>query len=194
MQEVVTRPLLPLALNEEAYVAEAVTKQLRSLSEIAVEYLYPPLPTRQEPVGMPAEVQFATFVAAFLATLEYGMEGAQELCKNRVHTVKEELEQMQKTVELYLRRPYNTPLDHKHKVCEVLIPDMNVGLQVGMIDLAKQGGVLRRTHQYAAPPASTGVPMATLAFTRLRAGGGRRWIQSHGASDVLEAGTRKGRL
>ena len=45
---------------------------------------------------------------------------------------------------------------------------MNVSLQVGMIDLAKQVGVLHQKHQYAAPPAGTGVPMATLAFTRLR--------------------------
>ena len=32
MQEEVTRPLLPLALDEVAYVSEAVTKQLPSVS------------------------------------------------------------------------------------------------------------------------------------------------------------------
>ena len=59
---------------------------------------------------------YATFVAAFLATLEYGMEGAGAVCKNRVlqnrvRTLREELEQPQKTVEVYLRRHY-TPLLH----------------------------------------------------------------------------------
>jgi len=168
MQEVVTRPLLLMALNEVAFVSDAVTQQLRSLSEFAVEAFYPPLPAGQEPVDMPAEVHFATFVAAFMATLEYGMEGAQAVCRNRVRTVREELEQLQKSVEVYLRRHYKSLLDHKDKVREVLIAAMNVGLQVGMIDLAKQGGVLHRKHRYAAPPAGTGVPMAPLAFTRLR--------------------------
>ena len=45
---------------------------------------------------------------------------------------------------------------------------MNVGLQVGMIDFAKKGSVLHRKHQNAAPPSGAGVPMTTLAFSRLR--------------------------
>ena len=76
MQEVVTRPLLLLALNEVAYASEAVTKQLRALSEFTVENFYPPLPAGQEPVGMPAGVHVATVVATFFATLESDMEGA----------------------------------------------------------------------------------------------------------------------
>ena len=81
MWEVITRPLLLLALDEVALVSEDVTKQLRALFEFAVEDVYPTLPVEQAPVGMPAKVHFATFVAAFLATLEYGMEGAQAVCK-----------------------------------------------------------------------------------------------------------------
>ena len=76
-QKVITRPLLLLALDEVTYVSEAVTKKLRALSGVAVEDCYPPLPAEQAPVGMPAQVYFATFVAAFLATLEYGMKGAE---------------------------------------------------------------------------------------------------------------------
>ena len=41
---------------------------------------------------MPAEAHFATFDAAFMATLEYGMQGAQAVCRDRVRTVREELE------------------------------------------------------------------------------------------------------
>ena len=42
----------------------------------AIEDFFPPVPAGVTPVAMPAEVQFAAFVAAFMATLEYGMEGA----------------------------------------------------------------------------------------------------------------------
>ena len=45
---------------------------------------------------------------------------------------------------------------------------MKGGLKVRKIDLAKQGGVLHRKHQYAAPPSVTGFPQTTLAFTRQR--------------------------
>ena len=117
---------------------------------------------------MPAQVHFTTFVAAFLATLEYGMEGTQAVCKNRVRTLREELDQLQKTVEVYLRRHYTTLLSHKDKVRQVLLTAMNGGLKAGMIDLAKLGGVLHRHYQYAAPPSGTGIPMPTLDLTRVR--------------------------
>ena len=96
------------------------------------------------------------------------MKGAQEVCKNRVRTLREDLEQLRKTEEVYLRCHDTNLLDHKNKVREVFLTPMNVGLKVGMIDLAKQGGVLHRKYQYAPPPSSTGMPMPTLAFTRLR--------------------------
>ena len=73
MQEVITRPLLLLALDFAAYVSETVTKQLRALSEFAVVYVYPPLPAGQAPLGMPAQVHFPTVITGFLATLECGM-------------------------------------------------------------------------------------------------------------------------
>ena len=37
-----------------------------------------------------------------------------------------------------------------------------------MTVLATQGGVLHRTHPFAAPAVGTGLPMATKSFTRLR--------------------------
>ena len=78
------------------------------------------------------------------------------MCKNRVRTLREELEQLQKTVEVYLRRHYTTLWNHKDKVREVLLTAMNGGLKAVMIDLAKQGGVLHRTYQYAPPPSGAG--------------------------------------
>ena len=59
MQEVITRPLLLPALDEVAYESEAVTNQLRTLSEFAVEEFYPPLSAGQAPASMPAQVHFA---------------------------------------------------------------------------------------------------------------------------------------
>ena len=85
-------------------------------------------------------VHLVTFVAAFFATLEYGLERAQAVCKNRVRALREELEQVQKTVEVYLRRHYTTTvLNYKDKVREVLLTAMNGGLKAGMIDLASRG-------------------------------------------------------
>ena len=167
LQEGIIRPLWLLALDEVAYVSETVTKQLRALPECVLEYFHPPLPAEQVPVGMPAELQFATFVAAFLATLEYGMEGAQLVCKNRVGILREELERLQKTVGVYLWHHFKTLMELKGKVCEVLLTAINGGLKARVIDLARKGGVFRQKYQYAPPPSGTGIPMTTLAFTRL---------------------------
>ena len=164
-QEVLTSPPLLFALDEVEYISEAATKQLRILSEFAVETCYSPLPAGQVPVGMPAEGLFATFVAAFRATLEYNMKGAQAVSKNRVLTLREEMEQLQKAVEVYLRRHYKPRLKYKGKAREVLFTATNGS---GMIDLAKQGGVPHRAYQNAPPRSGTGIPMPTLAFTRLR--------------------------
>ena len=43
---------------------------------------------------MPAEIYFVTFVAALMETLEYGMEGASPVCKQRIATLRSELEQV----------------------------------------------------------------------------------------------------
>ena len=140
---------------------------------------------------MLAKVHFATFVAAFLAALDYGIEATQAVNRNRGRTWREQLEQAQNTVEIYLPRHYKTPLDHKDKVRDVLLAAMDVGLQVGTLDLPKQGSIPHRKHQYAAPPSSTGVPMATLTFTRLGELVDKSAIQPHGAPDVLERSARK---
>ena len=150
MQEVRIRPLLLLALDEVAYVSEALTKQLRDLNfnvSRLVEDSYPLLPPGQAPVGMPAEVRFAKFVAGFLATLEYSMVGVQAVCKNQVRILREEMEQLRKTVEVYRRRYYKTLLDHENKVIEVLLTAMNGRLKSAMIDLAEQEGILHRIYR-----------------------------------------------
>ena len=72
MPEDISRQLLLLVLDKVADVSEAVTKQWKTMSEFAVEDFFPPVPAEVAPVALPAEVHFATFVAAFM-TLEYGM-------------------------------------------------------------------------------------------------------------------------
>ena len=96
---------------------------------------------------MPAEVHFATFFATFLATVKYGMEGAQAVCKNRVHNLGEELKQLLNKLDVYLRCHCKTLLEYKGKVREVLLTAMNRGLKAGMIDLVQQGGALQRKYQ-----------------------------------------------
>ena len=56
------------------------------------------------------------------------MDEAQTVRKNRVRTLWEELEQAQKTVEVYLRRHHKTLLDHKDTIRDVLMTALNGGL------------------------------------------------------------------
>ena len=84
-----------------------------------------PRPAGVVPVEMPAEVQFATFMAAFMATLEYSMEGAQAVCTNRVRALRAGLDELQRMVEVYLRRHFSTLVENSAKVCELLLTAMN---------------------------------------------------------------------
>ena len=63
----------------------------------------------------------ATFVAPLMETQEYGMEGALPACKQRVPTMRSELEQVQKLVEVYLRPHLNTLAEHSVRVRQLLL-------------------------------------------------------------------------
>ena len=91
---------------------------------------------------MPAEIHFATLVAALMETLEYEMEGAPSVCKQRVVTLRSELEQVQKLVEVCLRRHVNTLAEHSVKVRQLLRSNINISLHEGLKALAVQGGEL----------------------------------------------------
>ena len=110
---------------------------------------------------MPAEIRFVTFVAALIETLEYGMEGAPAVCKQRVATLRSELEQVQKLMEVYLRPHFNTLAEHSVEVRQLLLSNMTIGLHEGMKALAVQGGELYRKHTQAAPAPGTGSSMVT---------------------------------
>ena len=80
-----------------------------------------------------------TFVAALMEILEYGMEVAPPQCKHRVATLRSELEQVQKLVEVYLRRRFNTLAEHSVNVRRLLLSNMNIGLHEGMEALCGAG-------------------------------------------------------
>ena len=168
MPEDVNRQLLLLVLHKIADVSDAVTRQLKTLPEFAVKDFLPPVPVGVAPVTMPAEVHFATFLAAFMVTLEYGMEGAQAVCTNRVRALRTELEEQQRMVEIYLRRHSSTLLEHSTKVSELLLTVMNSVPKDGMTAFATQGSVLHWKHPFAAPAYGTGLPMIMMSFMRLR--------------------------
>ena len=96
MTEEINRALLLLVLDKVVHVSDKVITQLKALSEFAVEDFFPPVPAGETPAAMPADVHFTTFVAAFTESLEYGMEGAQAVCKNRVSNSRSELEAVQR--------------------------------------------------------------------------------------------------
>ena len=70
--------------------------------------------------GVKANVKLAgdlaTFRAALMESLEDGIESAPPVCKHRVATLGSELEQVQKLVEVYPRRNFNTLTGHSVKV------------------------------------------------------------------------------
>ena len=70
----------------------------------------------QKQAGKPA-----TFVASFMETLEYGMDGASPVCKERVAISRSEVEwDTQKLFEVYLRRHF-TLGEHSVNVRQLLL-------------------------------------------------------------------------
>ena len=108
VSEEINRGLLVIVLNTVAHVSDAVLKQLKTMSEFGVEDFFTPVAIGETPRAMPAEIHCATFVASLMETLEYGMEGAPPVCKQRVAPLRSKLEQVQKLFEVYLRRHFNS--------------------------------------------------------------------------------------
>ena len=164
----INRVLLLLVPDKVAHVSEKVITQLKPLSEFAVEDFFPLVPAGATPLAMPADVNFTTFVAAFMETLEYGMGGAQAVCKGNVSHLRGELEAVQKSVEVYLLRHFSQLSWHSAKVRKLLLKAMNGGLKDAMTALATQGGGDLPETPVRPPPAGTGVAMLMPTFTRLR--------------------------
>ena len=139
------------------------------MSEFAVEDVFPPVAIGETPRAMPAGIHFAPFVVALIETIEYRMEGAFPVYKQRVAAPRSELGQVQKLVEVYLRRHFSTLAEHSVKVRQLLLSNMNIGLYEGMKALAVQGGELYRKHTYAAPAPVTGNFMVTPTLRKLGA-------------------------
>eukprot|EP00904_Undaria_pinnatifida_P006716 jgi/Undpi1/3174/HiC_scaffold_15.g06548.m1 len=139
------------------------------MSEFAVEDVFPPVAIGETPRAMPAGIHFAPFVVALIETIEYRMEGAFPVYKQRVAAPHSELGQVQKLVEVYLRRHFSTLAEHSVKVRQLLLSNMNIGLYEGMKALAVQGGELYRKHTYAAPAPVTGNSMVTPTLRKLGA-------------------------
>ena len=158
-----------IVLDTVAHVSDAVSKQLKIMSEFAVEDYFPPVAKEETPRAMPADSHFATFVAALIETLEYGMEGAPPVCEQRVATLRSELEQVQKLVKVYLRRHFDTLAEHSVKVRQLPLSNMNIGQREGMKALAVQGGELYTKHTCVAQAPGTGNSMVIPTLEKLRA-------------------------
>ena len=106
---------------------------------------------------MAAEIDFATFVAALVETLEYGVEGAPPACKERVATLSSVLEPP-KLVNVYSRRQFNTLAEQSVKVRQLLLSNSNIGLHEGMKALAVHGSELYRSTPTLHQPSELGIP------------------------------------
>ena len=93
-------------------VAHVSGAMLKFMSEFAVEKNFRFVAIGETLRVMPAVIPFATFVAALVETLKYGIEGAPPVCKQRVSTLRSELERVQTLVEVYLPHHLNTLAEH----------------------------------------------------------------------------------
>ena len=110
VSEDINRALLVIVLDTVAHVSDAVLKQLKTISEFAVEGFFPPEAIRETPRAMPAEIHLVSFVATLMETVKYRMKVAMPVCKQRVATLRSELEQVHKLVEVYvaISRPWRS--------------------------------------------------------------------------------------
>ena len=78
-------------LTKVAGASDDAVEQLRSLSGFLVQEFCPTAPAGEVPTGMPAEIHFGAFIAAFMDVPEYGMEDAPVMCTHTVRSVREAL-------------------------------------------------------------------------------------------------------
>ena len=90
VSEGMSHGLVRHVLTTVAGISDEAVKQLRSLSAFLVRGVCPPAPAGV-PTSMPPEIHFCTFIAEFMAVLEYGMEGAPVMCTHTVRCVREAL-------------------------------------------------------------------------------------------------------
>ena len=109
-------------LNKVAHVSEKAITQLNASSEVAVEDFFPPVPAGDTPLAMPAQAHFPTFVLKFMETLEFGMEGAQAVCKGWVSHLRGEL------AAVHLRRQFRNLSSYSAKVRGPRLEAMNGNL------------------------------------------------------------------
>ena len=118
---------------------------------------------------MPAEIHFGTFIAAFMAVLEYGMEDAPVTCTHTVRSVRDALGKVERELLAYLQFHHLVLAPYNAQVREVLIQAINAGLKDAMYKLAVDAAAVRRQYPLVPPPPGSGPVFQPLAFTQLRA-------------------------
>ena len=78
----INRALFLRVIDEAAHVSKEVNTQFRAWSDFAAEDLFPYVPAGETPLTMPAHICFSTFVVTSKEAFEFGMEGAQAVCKS----------------------------------------------------------------------------------------------------------------
>ena len=104
--------LVAIVLDFVTNVSDAMSKHLNTMSELAGDDFFLPVAMGEMPRAMPAEIQCSTFVDALMENLEYAMNGAPLVCKQRVVRLRSKLEKVWKIVKVHVRRHFNTPAEH----------------------------------------------------------------------------------
>ena len=80
-------------------------------------------------MGLPAELHFSTFISAFMAVLEYGMENAPPACISTVAELRHALEAVEKSVRTYLQFHARDLASYSQNVRELPVCAMNHSLE-----------------------------------------------------------------
>ena len=118
---------------------------------------------------LPAELHCITFISAFTAVLEYGMENAPPACISTVSELRHALEAVEKSVRTYLHFHARDLAPYSQKVRELLVRAMNHGLEEATYKLALAVAGVWRLHPLTPPPPGAGPAFQHPVFDQLLA-------------------------
>ena len=128
-------PSLVSLLLKVVGVSDGVVRQLQSVPGFAVQDFHPPAQSGLVPKPMPADIYLSTFIAAFLAVIEHGMQDAPAMCMYPVGKRKS-LGNVERELRACLQFHRQTVEPYPSQVCDTLVLATNAGLDDAMHTLS----------------------------------------------------------
>ena len=138
-------------------------------SDFLVLNVCPPAPAGEVPTSILPAILFGTFIAAFMAVLEFDIEDAPVMCTHTVRSVREALEKVEGERLAHLPFHRLVLALYNAQMRDVLIQAINADIKVAMHKLAVDAAVVRRQHPLVPTPPGSGTVVQPLTFKQLRA-------------------------